>query len=1000
VRAILFASLLLFLGSVLPGQDVPANPRYVFEPLPARFRLTTATITSLAQDGAGFLWLGTQQGVLRYDGGRIERYGRQEGLPALFIDQLIAGPDGVLWVGTGSGIARFDGSRFQPVPLPWPGARTDHAYQIVAPDRSGAAFVATREGLARVDLSYGGAFRFWGTADGLPSKQVDAVHNGSDGNLYFLSGNQAMRLAPSNGRPEPLAPPLPEDPGLRKVAILRDAGGTIWVRTELRMYRLDPGQPAFKAEESGIPPANDFGIPALDREGDILLPTVDGLLLHRGGVWRRVGQQQGLESNAVFSAIEDREGSLWIGFGGSGVVRWSGSRVWSGWSKAEGLPDSVVWCVRRDGTGRLWVGTGQGLAMWDPRAGAWRTWSTKDGLAGPTVREIVMAPDGGVWTVSVPGGTSRIDPRTLRAKAVPGPPGKGSASGIALAPDGRIWVGNPSGLRILKHLDGSPVYDEVALPSSVAGMTAHPAFAPDGTLWSCGRNGISRFDGHRWSTFTEKEGLRSNMVPAVVPLSRDEIWFRYVEPFGLGRLRMRGQKPLIDHVTTANGLYSDSAFLLGLDREGHIWAGGNEGLNQVGADGAITGFTRADGLLWDDLSAGSFWQDVDGSIYVGTSRGLARLDARRSSPVRRNAAVLITAARLGSWDPLTQQNPSVEYVNATLGVQFTSLSFRDPDSIRCRYQLHGLERSYTETNQREARYVSIPPGSYRFEVSCRTPEGSWGRPSSFRFSVQPPWWGEWWARLLGSGFLAWIVILAIRWRTRSLDQERHRLERAVADRSAELARANQELKEAALTDPLTGIRNRRYFQVTIETDIQRVLRCHSGNSTRPEDLLFYLVDLDYFKRVNDIYGHESGDQVLVEAAARLSAVVRQSDTLVRWGGEEFLLVARTAYREEGAAIAQRILNAIGNESFELSSGVRLQCTCSVGWVAFPYEPKTAEGAVQTIMQLVDQALYLAKAEGRNRAIGVTPSNPTKEMRAFARVQGPHVKHSDAVNTAG
>jgi diguanylate cyclase (GGDEF)-like protein len=203
-------------------------------------------------------------------------------------------------------------------------------------------------------------------------------------------------------------------------------------------------------------------------------------------------------------------------------------------------------------------------------------------------------------------------------------------------------------------------------------------------------------------------------------------------------------------------------------------------------------------------------------------------------------------------------------------------------------------------------------------------------------------------------------------RTRSVRADRKRLEEAVAARSAELARANRELEEAAVTDPLTKVRNRRFFQMIVDTDVERVIRAG-------EDLLLYLVDIDHFKRINDSFGHLGGDLVLRQVATRLGSVIRASDTLIRWGGEEFLIIARGTRREDGEVLARRILSAIGSEPYELDGEQTLRCTCSVGWSAFPWLPSQPQSmSISDLIHMVDQGLYVAKQSGRNQAVGVTP----------------------------
>jgi diguanylate cyclase (GGDEF)-like protein len=191
----------------------------------------------------------------------------------------------------------------------------------------------------------------------------------------------------------------------------------------------------------------------------------------------------------------------------------------------------------------------------------------------------------------------------------------------------------------------------------------------------------------------------------------------------------------------------------------------------------------------------------------------------------------------------------------------------------------------------------------------------------------------------------------------------------------ELDRANQELREASFTDMLTGVRNRRFLATTIDNDVRLVLRAYStAESTRENrnrDLIFYLIDIDHFKFVNDAFGHDQGDDFLVQIAARISSAIRYSDVLIRWGGEEFLVVSRHTNREEAETLADRVLHAVGTEPFRLASGQGIRRTCSIGWAVFPWSTSMPEAvACEEILRLADHALYQAKNDGRNRAIGL------------------------------
>lgn len=190
----------------------------------------------------------------------------------------------------------------------------------------------------------------------------------------------------------------------------------------------------------------------------------------------------------------------------------------------------------------------------------------------------------------------------------------------------------------------------------------------------------------------------------------------------------------------------------------------------------------------------------------------------------------------------------------------------------------------------------------------------------------------------------------------------------------ELKQTNETLQEASMTDPLTGIRNRRFFSATIAGVASQTLRAFAeGHDRSTRDLVFYLIDMDNFKEVNDLYGHHAGDRVLVEAARRIGSVVRDSDVLLRWGGEEFLIVSRSADRRQADALAFRVLQAVRGDPFAVSASYSIRRTCSIGWAPFPFQEEDANGmGYEEVLKLADRALNQAKRAGKDQAIGMTP----------------------------
>ena len=198
--------------------------------------------------------------------------------------------------------------------------------------------------------------------------------------------------------------------------------------------------------------------------------------------------------------------------------------------------------------------------------------------------------------------------------------------------------------------------------------------------------------------------------------------------------------------------------------------------------------------------------------------------------------------------------------------------------------------------------------------------------------------------------------------------------RAARRHARTLAAVNRQLQDMAVTDPLTGLRNRRHFMAQVDSHVAAADRSHGGRgppAAEPVDLLFYLIDLDHFKQVNDSFGHPAGDAVLKQAAERLKGVVRGEDELIRWGGEEFLLMTRGTPRRHASQLAERLRKAVDVSPVELPDGQSLKVSCSIGFAPYPLVPDTQQGSSwERSLELADQALYEAKARGRNGWFGV------------------------------
>lgn len=217
------------------------------------------------------------------------------------------------------------------------------------------------------------------------------------------------------------------------------------------------------------------------------------------------------------------------------------------------------------------------------------------------------------------------------------------------------------------------------------------------------------------------------------------------------------------------------------------------------------------------------------------------------------------------------------------------------------------------------------------------------------------------------------------------DLDRYTLERSLRLSSEEMRELTQRLKAAlqqlgklSMTDELTGLMNRRFLNAVIREEVAQVIRnyrnIHQGHQERTPsnmDIAFVIVDIDHFKLVNDTHGHSAGDQVVIQVSQLLQGACRDSDTVIRWGGEEFMIVARNLSRTDLGTLCERIRRKVVHHPFQIGQGDPISLTCSVGAAVFPFLPKSPNALPWgRVIELADTCLYAAKRSGRNAWVRV------------------------------
>lgn len=913
--------------------------------------LPQVTVNEVVQGPNGYLWLATQDGVARFDGVRFENFTLADhpGLGHAVVQALAFDAEETLWIGTMTGLALLRAGRLESVSPA--DASTLGMVLTLAPRRQGGVWIGTRTGLWWAQGS-----RVEALATALDSEPVVAVVD-LPGQLPVAVGRRRLLIDPEgearllelDGRVPAVLTAVGAARGLwlgttdglflvaldgrvlareargREVErIAADGDGGLWLATDQGLWRRPPSGEAESLDLDLLPASTWVRAVFVDREHSLWVGTqLSGL--HRGHAtrFRRLGARDGLPAGAVWAVSAGSGGQLWAGTP-DGVYR-GGLGGFEKLPVGDQLPHPMVVAALEDRLGGQWFGTRKGLA-YRPADGP-RLQTVKE-LGASMVSTLLMDDDGSVLAGGVEGlfrirgnAVTRIDLSALGEV--------GAISALARDARGRIWLGHEAGVGLRE--DGR----WRAAGGRGAGELSVFSLSPFGEgVLAAGFGSLSYVDAERIQALGTDQGFGSQTI-TYSQVEADRLWFWSV--LGIGSVSLEALQALLEGRSERVqprffGSGSDST--LGQCNGGHQAAG--------------------------VISEGRW-------LWCPSLDGLLVLDLERTQPAARGPVALLESLQTGHRAYPTTAPLELGAEERDLSLQFTSLSLSAPEQLRFEARLVGYDRVWqTLADRRTAYYTNLPPGRYRFEARAIDADGVRGEAVGVDFSIDARWHETLAARFGAFGALAVLAWLLVHTRIRLLKRQRTRLEARVQARTRELAQANERLRAASLTDPLTGLHNRRFLSEQLQLELARCRRQRARGEGG--ELVLLLIDLDHFKSINDRYGHAVGDAVLCETAERLRALARASDFVLRWGGEEFLLIARDCGWIGAAALAQRVREALSRRPFEVSTRA-LAVTGSIGFARWPGQ--TASGDDWTLaLALADAGTYIAKREGRNRAVGV------------------------------
>ena len=723
----------LFLGASddVSGAAGPSRPLrdYAHKVWGVKDGLPQVTADSITQTRDGYLWIGTQEGVARFDGVRFTVYDKSNtpGFVHKSIQSLFEGRDGSLWVGTVGGLVRLRNG--PPKSFTQADGLCADVVTGLVEDSAGRLLVGSlNSGLGVLE---NGRFRCYTEADGLGSNLIRTLTSAASGELYVGTSRGLDRFR--DGRIDAVAD-VPD--GLDVRAVLEDSTGRLWLGTATGLWVREQGRWGLREE-------GQINAILEDRSGAIWVATERrGVCRRRGGAVEHFGEAEGLTDPHARALHQDREGSIWIGTYGGGLnALMDGS--FTAVSKRDGLPNDYARAVFESSDGSMWIGTEGGLAhLQEDRI---TSYTARDGLCGDDVRTIDEDPRGDIWIGTFGGGACRF--RNGRFDGLGEDLAASPIYAVLADGPGRVWIGSRGG--------GLNRWDQGRLVTFTRrdGLAGNQVRAirkrRGGGLWVATSTGLSHFEDGSFKNYTTRDGLSHDFTYSLYEDDSGTLW---IGTYGGGLSRLKDGR--FTAYRMADGLFDDTIFQILEDDQGFLWMSCNKGVFRVAKqelDEFATGardsircesYSESDGMRNRECNgsaqpAGT--RTVDGRLWFPTLAGVAIVDPRA---IRRNEVVPpVVIERLladGESRDLSDPDP-VPPGQGELEIQYTGVSFVAPERMRFRYRLEGFDQDWVDAGlRRAAYYTNLPPGEFRFRVQASNSDGVWNqRGASLAIQLAP-----------------------------------------------------------------------------------------------------------------------------------------------------------------------------------------------------------------------------------------------------------------------
>ncbi|MEW6650050.1 MAG: two-component regulator propeller domain-containing protein [Chloroflexota bacterium] len=867
MRSIPLTLILLYLLSILlPIDSISAQPvgfeiypgsSLRFEHLSIDDGLSQNAGLALLQDRQGYLWIGTQDGLNRYDGYNLTQFKHDPADPQSIshngIITLYEDDQGSLWIGTwGGGLNRLDPARqaftrYLPDAAN-PASLSNPVVTAIVPASDGGLWIGSLGGLQHLDPQSGVFTAYPLSSQPSDPLPVSVILPAPDGSVWVGSGTFSTpgsglyHLNPLDKTLKHRSAPAPclQSPNISD--LVWDKQGNLWI--SFGGYGVSGGGIDRYNPEDGtcahFDNAKTFDNQIVDNNVTDLMFDARGNLWATSwssGLWHMPANQPGaftgirhnpydpdsLSNDNTFSLMQDRSGVVWIGTLSAGVNKLDLDTLQfrlyrKNPADARSLPSNHVGAFAQTSDGSLWVGTWEsGLARFHPQRGQFTLYqnvpANENSLSSDLVMSLYGDRDNNLWIGTLGGGLNRLEPSRqtfTRYRNDPHNPASlldDQVTHITQDAQGRLWVSTMKGLSRLDP--GRDEFVNYSLPAPAVRL-----FISHDDLWigSWG-GGAWRLDLSNADNLDAQRAQFTNLVhdPADAnSLSENSVWSIHQTGDGMMWFATQGGLNRFNPQTREFRVYTEkdglrNATILGIleDPGGFLWLTTNNGLAKFDPrQETFRIYDKSNGLQSNEFNSNAYFASpLSGEFFVGGVDGFNVFDPMRLQDNMIPPPVVITAFNIFDnpypFDHLNSSPLVLSYQQNSVSFQFAALDFHASQKNQYAYMLEGFDPHWIQAGQRNfASYTNLPAGEYVFRVKAANEDGIWNESgASLALNIIPPFW-QTPPFILGIGLL--IALLAAggyQWRLSAVKADARRLETIVAERTEALNQTNRLLEQ-------------------------------------------------------------------------------------------------------------------------------------------------------------------------------------------------------------